>query len=138
MNTQIIDQNTSCPTSEDHQDEIHLDLLNKRPTFKKVCGIQLRFKELGLIHLLTIIVIFGLPYVGLCYDFYEQSYFILNHFHIETDLSTKSAIVNAVVGPVASILGLANGLIFDYFGRRVPLLIFIIMYSCSLIMTPIN
>ena len=93
---------------------------------------------MGVIHLVTIVFIFGLPYVGLCYDFYEQTYFILNHFDVEKDISTKSAIVNAIVGPVSSICGLANGIIFDYYGRRGPLIIFVIIYSASLIITPIN
>ena len=75
-----LDENTSYPTTEDQEtplpiadEQVHQELLGSRDAAKrkKVCGIRMRFEELGVIHLLTIVVIFGLPYVGLCYDFYE-------------------------------------------------------------------
>ena len=44
----------------------------------------------------------------------------------------------AIEYPITAILGLFVGTIYDYYGRRGPILVFVFIISLNMIMTPIN
>ena len=98
----------------------------------------MKHQELSKIHIVIIFALIGIPWLGLGYNKVEFPFFVKNHFGVKEDLSTVVGTIMAIEYPITAILGLFVGTIYDYYGRRGPILVFVFIISLNMIMTPIN